>query len=70
MTLDWQVLAIAFIAISLRLIPVGPDLNNAEIDGQPNPLASAEAKASINIMGVRQRGTDDITAIHVNGSDL
>lgn len=60
MALDCQVLVIAFIAISLRLLAIGPELNCAEIDGQPNPLGNAEATASINIMAVRQRGTEDI----------
>ena len=60
MTLDWQVLVIAFIAISLRLLAVGRGLAGAGIDGRPSPLANADATHSINIMAVRQRGTDDI----------
>jgi hypothetical protein len=34
MTLDWQVLVIAFIALSLRLLAVSPGLHGVEIDGQ------------------------------------
>jgi hypothetical protein len=34
MTLDWQVLVIAFIALSLRLRAVSPGLHGVEIDGQ------------------------------------
>lgn len=34
MTLDWQVLVIAFIALSLQLLAGEPDLRNVEIDGQ------------------------------------
>ena len=56
MALDWQVLVIAFIAISLRLLAVG-----RELDGTgPSPLANADATHSINIMAMRQRGTDEI----------
>jgi hypothetical protein len=60
MALDWQVLMIAFIAISLRLMAIYPEGDGTEIDGQPDPLGNAEATASINIMAVRQRETDDI----------
>jgi hypothetical protein len=34
MALDWQVLAIAFIAISVQLLAGAPDLQSLEIDGQ------------------------------------
>ena len=34
MTLDWQVLVIAFIVLSLRLLAVSPGLHGVEIDGQ------------------------------------
>ena len=38
MTLDWQVLVIAFIALSLRLRAVSPGLHGIEIDGQLKSL--------------------------------
>jgi hypothetical protein len=60
MALDWQVLVIAFIATSLRLLAIGREVDGAGIDGRPSPLANADATHSINIMAVRQRGTDDI----------
>lgn len=34
MTLDWQVLVIAFIAISIQLLAGASDLQSVEIDGQ------------------------------------
>ena len=34
MTVDWQVLVIAFIALSLRLLAVSPGLHGVEIDEQ------------------------------------
>jgi hypothetical protein len=35
MALDWQVLAIAFISIWLRLLAVGTDLNKVELKPTP-----------------------------------
>jgi hypothetical protein len=34
MTLDWQVLVVAFITLSLRLLAVSPGQQGFEIDGQ------------------------------------
>jgi hypothetical protein len=34
MTLDWQVLVIAFIALSLRVLAVSPGLHRVEVEGQ------------------------------------
>jgi hypothetical protein len=52
MTLDWQVLVVAFIALSLRLLAVSPGLHGVEIDGQlkcwnrrgPDPIKIAAAR--------------------------